>query len=81
MLTCCYFWSAVGNCIRTDTQLQIKGRNKSARSSSCEIFCTLTLKICIMLQLLYRWQHHSRKLWIPPHSITQNSNFLQCFGN
>jgi hypothetical protein len=62
------------NHISPDTQLQIKGRNKSAHPPCCMKFCTLTPKICyitiyhciVLLQLLYRWQYQSQKLWIPP---------------
>jgi hypothetical protein len=34
------------NCQKPHTQLQIKGRKKSTRPSSCMKFCTLTPKIC-----------------------------------
>jgi hypothetical protein len=58
------------NRIRPDMRLQIKGRNKSARPPSCVKFCMLTPNIwyyChLPLQLLYRWQHQSRKLWMLP---------------
>jgi hypothetical protein len=38
MLTCCCFWSAVRNCIRPDTWLQIKGRERIGTSTQlCEI--------------------------------------------
>jgi hypothetical protein len=46
---------------------------KSACPPSCMKFCTLAsyastiIYRCIaLLQLLYRWQHQSQKLWIPP---------------
>jgi hypothetical protein len=60
------------NHTRPDTRLLIKGQN-SARSPSCMKFCTLTPEICstiiycliATLQLLYRWQRQSRKLWTP----------------
>jgi hypothetical protein len=61
------------NRIRSHRLLQIKGCKKSSPPSSCVKFCTLTLKICYtiiycciaLLQLLYRWQQQTRKLWIP----------------
>jgi hypothetical protein len=65
------------NRIRPDTRLQIKGRKNQhvlpaiwkfvhwlARYVSNIIYCCITL-----LQLMYRWQHQSRKLWIPPRML------------
>jgi hypothetical protein len=62
------------NRIRPNIRLQIKGRRKSSYPPSRLKFCSLTQKIyitiiiyrCIaILQLLYRWQYHSSKWWIP----------------
>jgi hypothetical protein len=39
------FWGSSRNRIRPDTRLQIKGRKKSARPTSCVKFCTPTPKI------------------------------------
>jgi hypothetical protein len=62
------------NCVRPDTRLQIKGRKKNRhvhpsawnlvhwlpRHASAIIYSCIAL-----IQLLYRWHHQSRKLWIP----------------
>jgi hypothetical protein len=84
-LTCCCSWSAVGNHIRRDSRLQIKGHRKSACLPSCvtSVYCfpryTGTIIHCYIMQvqLLHRWQHQSRKLWIrlarrqPPPQMKQ----------
>jgi hypothetical protein len=58
--------------IRPDTQLQIKEHKKSTHICSCTKFYVLTPKMSItvmyhciaLLQLLYRWQYPSWKLWM-----------------
>jgi hypothetical protein len=63
--------------IRPDTWLQIKGRKKSARHPAALSFVhwlpryasTVIYRCVALLQLLYRWQHQSRKLWIPICSV------------
>jgi hypothetical protein len=66
--------------IRPDKKLQIKGRKKSAHAPSCMKFreftppppryaYTINYHCVVLLQLLYRWQHQSQKLWIPPCTL------------
>jgi hypothetical protein len=67
----CTLLNPLQNSIRPHTRLQLKCRKKSAHSSSCVKFCKVTIYHCIaLLQLLYRWQHHSGKLWLAVVRIT-----------
>jgi hypothetical protein len=44
----------------------------------CEILYTDPQNM-LVLHLLYRWQHHSWKLWIPPHVTLKKSCFSYPF--
>jgi hypothetical protein len=63
------------NSIRQDTRLQIKGRKNQQIHSSAWNFVhrvpiyanTVTYHCSCCTVLLYRWQHQSWKLWIPPY--------------
>jgi hypothetical protein len=72
--TKCYavpFSDTSRNRIRPETRLQIKGC-KITLPSFCLKICilpkyasTMLYSCNVLLQLLYRWQYQSRKLWIP----------------
>jgi hypothetical protein len=63
------------NCIRLNTLLQIKGhKNQHFHPVRCNfvhrlpVYTSTIIYCCIMLlQLLYRWQQQSLKLWIQSH--------------
>jgi hypothetical protein len=65
------------NRIRSDTRLKIKGRkNQYIHPAAWNFFpeplrfaSTIIYRCIALLQLLYRWQHQSRKLWMPPSYI------------
>jgi hypothetical protein len=65
------------NRIRSNTRLQMKGRNNQHFHWAAwnvvhwlPRYASTTIYRCIaLLQLLYRWQHQSRKLWMPPRMV------------
>jgi hypothetical protein len=59
------------NGIRPDKQLQIKGHKYLNKNSVQWIPSYANTIIChhiVLLQLLYKWQHQSRELWIPSYT-------------
>jgi hypothetical protein len=70
------------NCIRPDTRLQLKGRKNQYFHPAAWHFVhwfpryasTIIYRFIALLQLLYRWQHQSQKLWIQPRIMETFQN-------
>jgi hypothetical protein len=79
MHTRCSFVDQSQNCTRPDIRLKIKGRtNQHVHPAAWNFvhwlprYASTTIYRCIaLLQLLYRWQHQSWKLWMPPRIYRQ----------
>jgi hypothetical protein len=55
------------NCMRPDTRLQGIGHKWLSHPSRCLRYASTIIYCCIaLLQLLYKWQHQSWKLWLCP---------------
>jgi hypothetical protein len=72
------------NRIRPDTRLKIRSEHQHIRPAAwnfvywLQIFASTTIYWCIaQIQLLYSWQHQSRKLWILS-LITSSQTYRSC---